>query len=115
MKRIIFKMREGNKNTSKKTWMGKLLLTAKVGGMVLGMLALISMPQMVQSVHAQAHSDHFHAYTTAMTFLAEQENKTNEQSTYVNKDSNTNTKIVLADQGKRALTCPEKTDATDKK
>ena len=101
--------------TTKSTWVDQLLFTTKLGVMVLGMLALISMPQMVQSIHAQAHSNHLHAFSHAMAYLAEQENKTNEQKTYVEKDVNTNTHIVMADEGKRELNCPDKTDATDKR
>jgi Tfp pilus assembly protein FimT len=99
--------------TSKSTWVGQLLFISKLGVMVLGVLALISMPQIVQIAHAQAHSNHFHAFSHAIGYLAENENRTNEQKVYVNKDADTNSNIVIASEEKTILACPQKTDEAD--
>ena len=100
-------------DTRKKTWVEKMLLTAKSGAMVLGMISIIFMPQMLQSAYAQAHSNHFHAFSIAAGYLAEQQNNINEQRSYAGKDADTNTPIVIASDEKTELPCPRNTDADD--
>ena len=106
-------MKEGKMNRRKKTWVEKMLLTAKSGAMVLGMISIIFMPRTLQSAYAQAHSNHFHAFSIAAGYLAEQQNKINEQGTYVNKDADTDTHIVIASDENTELPCPRETEADD--
>ncbi|UCH80690.1 MAG: hypothetical protein JSW20_13280 [Nitrospiraceae bacterium] len=100
-------------NTSKKTWVEKMLLTAKSGAMVLGMISIIFVPQMLQSAYAKAHSNHFHAFSIAAGYLAEQQNKINEQGTYAKKDADSKNHIVIASDEKTEMPCPRNTDADD--
>ena len=54
--------------TTNTTWVEQMLLNTKLGVMVLGMLTIMFMPQMIQTAHAQAHSNHLHAFSNAMAY-----------------------------------------------
>ena len=95
--------------------MQQFLLTVKLGMLALGMFAILCVPRIVLTADAQAHSNHLHAYSNAIGFLAENENKVSKDATYVTKDVENNPVIVLASDEKNELPCPQKTDTDDNK
>jgi hypothetical protein len=93
--------------------MNKILITAKLGMLALGISAMLSIPHIVLAAHGQAHSDHIRAFSNAAGYLAEKANKEKKQLMSVNKDADGNSQIVIARDERAELPCPQKTDETD--
>ena len=93
--------------------MKQVLFTAKFGMLVLGMYAVLCVPHIAIAAHGQSHSNHMHAFSNAMSYLAEKENTEKKQITSVNKDADSNSHIVIASDETAELPCPQKTDETD--
>ena len=93
--------------------MKQLPFTARFVMLVLGMSALLCMPHIALAAHGQSHSNHFHAYSHAMGYLVEKENKASEKVENTAKETAPDTQIIIASDEKAKLACPIKKESTN--
>ena len=99
--------------TAKKIWLKKVLSTIGLVVLALGILMLLSMPQITLTAHAQSVPNNI-GWHGAMASLAKKEIGTKQQKVVDNVRAIDNTKAnidtnitVVDDDGKKHLICPK--------